>query len=424
MSVPDTPPPPAARPRPSDRVCVLGAGAAGLAAAHHLRAAGYARVTVLERERRAGGKCRSVEHEGRTYELGAVFVAPGYRDVRAFVRASGATLMRCPPLRFWDRERGFVDLFAGSARWRGLLELSRYVALSVRHRAVHRPGFATAPAALAAPFAEVARDHGLGLLRRGFEGPFTSFGYGYFEEIPAAYLFKYMNAATLGCCLVRGSARTVAEGYQAVWERVAADLDVRFGQEVRGIERGAVVRVRTADATLECDRLVVASPLQDLPRILDADPEERDLFGRIRTYDYVVFLVEAPGLPPDSAYVPARFDRAHLGRVMAWCRRWDGSDVVQCYLLGDGLDDATLERHVHEDLAAAGGRVRRVLAMARWPYFPHVGPEDFAAGFHRRLEALQGHRNTWYAGEILNFATVDHVAAWSRHLVGRYFGPG
>ena len=51
MSVPDPTPPPAARPRPSDRVCVLGAGAAGLTAAHHLRAAGYTHVTVLERGR-------------------------------------------------------------------------------------------------------------------------------------------------------------------------------------------------------------------------------------------------------------------------------------------------------------------------------------------------------------------------------------
>jgi protoporphyrinogen oxidase len=213
----------------------------------------------------------------------------------------------------------------------------------------------------------------------------------------------------------------VAEGYQVVWARAAADLDVRYGQDVRAIERGAVVRVRTPDATFEFDRLVIASPLQDLPRILDATPEERALFGRIRTLDYVCVLVDASGLPPGSVYLPIHFDRAHLGRVMAACRRWPDRDTVQCYLLGDGLDDDALVRAVHEDLAMVGGRVRRVIALARWPYFPHVGPEEFAAGFHDRLEALQGARRTWYTGEILAFSTVDHVAAYSRALVARHF---
>jgi tryptophan 2-monooxygenase len=47
------------------RICIVGAGAAGVVAAHHLRRKGYDRVWVFEARDRVGGKCCTVEHEGR-----------------------------------------------------------------------------------------------------------------------------------------------------------------------------------------------------------------------------------------------------------------------------------------------------------------------------------------------------------------------
>ena len=70
----------------SSRICVIGAGAAGLAAAHLLAKRGFANVTVLEKGDRVGGKCWTIEHEGRTYELGAGIHTHGYRTVSEIMR--------------------------------------------------------------------------------------------------------------------------------------------------------------------------------------------------------------------------------------------------------------------------------------------------------------------------------------------------
>ncbi len=44
-----------------------------------------------------------------------------------------------------------------------------------------------------------------------------------------------------------------------------------------------------------------------------------------------------------------------------------------------------------------------------------------AAGYYETLEALQGTQNTYYAGEIMSFSTIELCAQYSRSLVERFF---
>lgn len=81
------------------RICVLGGGASGLAAAWYLRQRGYEHVTVLEQEDRAGGKCHSFTHQGRTIELGAFTATLAYGEVLAIAEAVGAQTTTQPPRR-------------------------------------------------------------------------------------------------------------------------------------------------------------------------------------------------------------------------------------------------------------------------------------------------------------------------------------
>ncbi|HKQ42478.1 MAG TPA: NAD(P)-binding protein, partial [Pseudonocardia sp.] len=55
------------------RVAVVGAGIAGLAAAHRLRAllGAEAAITLLEQRDRIGGVLRTVDLAGRPYDVGA-----------------------------------------------------------------------------------------------------------------------------------------------------------------------------------------------------------------------------------------------------------------------------------------------------------------------------------------------------------------
>ena len=70
------------------RVLVIGAGAAGLAAASRLAAAG-ADVTVLERDSRPGGRLRGGRGDGFTREPGAQVLSSGDRALRTLLAETG-----------------------------------------------------------------------------------------------------------------------------------------------------------------------------------------------------------------------------------------------------------------------------------------------------------------------------------------------
>ena len=62
-----------------------------------------------------------------------------------------------------------------------------------------------------------------------------------------------------------------------------------------------------------------------------------------------------------------------------------------------------------------------VIYDGRWYYFPHIFPEDYAAGWYEKVEAMQGENNTFYAGEIMSFGDMDETAEYSHDLVERFF---
>jgi oxygen-dependent protoporphyrinogen oxidase len=64
------------------RVAVVGGGAAGISAAFRLRRAG-AQVTVFEADDHVGGRCRTVERDGFTLDIGAGALPSTYADVLA-----------------------------------------------------------------------------------------------------------------------------------------------------------------------------------------------------------------------------------------------------------------------------------------------------------------------------------------------------
>jgi monoamine oxidase len=90
------------KPEKKTRIGIIGAGAAGLTAAHYLKKLGYENITVLEKEGRIGGKCCSLTYGGKSFDLGANYITSSYRQVKKLAREYGAAMYTEGPLHAFD----------------------------------------------------------------------------------------------------------------------------------------------------------------------------------------------------------------------------------------------------------------------------------------------------------------------------------
>jgi hypothetical protein len=407
------------------RICIVGAGASGLSAARELHRRGYRRITLLERNSRVGGKCWTIEYEGRAYELGAGGLTHKYRHVRALMAETG---LRGAPIysnAFIDVERRVFRRsplpLTSTLRAFGS-EGARFAHALWRHRGIAKPGFNELSAELCQPFDRWCREHRVETIGELIRPWTTGFGYGFPGDVPAAYLLKYLS--------VWGALFDLREhGYGELWRRVAATLsgvDIRLGTTIAAIRRSDDgVRVETDRGALTFDVLILACPLDEALPVLDASATERELFSRIRYCDYYAVGVIADGLPRQRClFFPRHFVPENIGLPMFAYQRWPHADGLSClYGFAHGPDDALERDAVRATIERLGGRVRAMPVSTRWRFFPHVGVEDMAAGYYSRLEALQGSRATYYCGELFAFSCVETVVAYAQALVDRHFAP-
>jgi predicted NAD/FAD-binding protein len=419
------------------RIGIIGAGPAGLSAARALLKKGFRHVTVLEREGRVGGKCYTFIHDGRTHELGALMLTSSYTHVRALLKELGirpnrSASNRLPPVD-WYRASLIPPLLidADSPRGRFLPSIIRNEPLSrigaswlrlcaemIRNRSLYEPGFCNLPPQTLVPFEQWARE------RRCTEAAhlisdvlFTPLGYGYASEAPAPYVIKIFTLTSPPLFELYDS------GYQGLWEAVARGVDVRLNVTVRRVRRAEQVVVETECESMTFDALVVTSPMDEAVSFLDATAEEADLAAKIRYQDYRVVVASVTGLP-DHRYVlfPRHLDSSTRGEVTLWYRRWSGDDVHVFYTYGrEGTSMEETTARVAETVGRAGGNVTKVHRVMKWRYCPQVSLEDMAHGFFDRVDAMQGARHTYYAGELLGLGTVETTVRQAHDLIARHF---
>jgi hypothetical protein len=297
------------------------------------------------------------------------------------------------------------------------IEVAKLAATFARHPNILRPGFDGIDGDLCDPFAVWARRHHLDGAAELIAPWFTAFGYGYLDEVPAAYVLKYVS-------LFGFPVQEILDvGYQGLWERVARGLDVRRGLDIRRVDRQDEIVVRTDAGTWRFDALVLTCPIEATTRFLDLDERERELFAQVVYNDYHVIGAIVRDLPRIRyAFIPEHLGRDSLGRPMFWFRRWPDRDLVLFYALArPGDTPAATAARVEEDVRRLGGTFARVEMAKPWRYFPHVGPAAMARGFYEHIEAMQGERRTYHAGELLSFAAVEPVVAYAERLVRRFF---
>jgi hypothetical protein len=280
-------------------------------------------------------------------------------------------------------------------------------------------------------------------------------GYGYMDEIPAPYALKFMTLKTAIPMVLKEVPlvniffpwpKRFVLGYQRLWEAISWKLDVRLNVKVSKIQRvdGKVIvsfshqeqifnETNEHFDTLEFDHLILACPLtlDVLDKFIDVSDQEKKLFSKIITNHYCLtsFKVKFPEIKHEDL-IFATVPLTPIGTPWAIIKQREESDLVQFY---SRVDPTWKEEEIREKTIKAVKKFIKRLngtidneewhTYDRWPYFQHVSADDIASGFYDELEAMQGVRNTYYVGGIMNFELVENIIAYSKELVNNKF-PG
>ena len=466
----------------NDRVCIIGGGPAGISAAMYLQKKGYENYVIFERQNKVGGKCFSpkfaVNGEERSYETGAIMGAITYHAVHEVEEFAGVSHADGPNMRRMYRDKSGKEIFPFDPKKNfsipkliGLLKMKRQMKKLVKimetkyegydcygHRGVaqgrysglskkvdnalqHIEGENPNLKDLALPFDQFCKKNGVEEIQRIWIGPYTSFGYGYFDEIPTAYVMKYLDTTT-AIEFVNMRLWTWKDGTQSIYEAANKKLKnpallrtevVKIERPEEGTEGKIKVTVRHdgEERVEEFDQLIVTTPLDHFAEYADARPEEKELFGKIIHEKYVDFIAsfEENKGPTISGYIFDNMSFKRLGHAMVYYHRWEDlkancPSVVYALRNHTGSRevpyDITIKRMM-KDMARCGFPVKERLFEQETYYCPHVSPEDYADGWYDKLEAIQGKQNTWYAGEVLGFGDMEDTCAASKDLVERFF---
>ena len=466
----------------TDRICIIGGGPAGISAAMYLEKKGYENYVIYERQNKVGGKCYSpridVNGESRTYETGAIMGAITYHAVHEVEEFAGVDHADGPNMRRMYRDKSGKEIFPfdpkknfSISKMFSLLKLKKQMKKLVEimetkykgydcygHRGVAQgrynglskglddalqmiDGVNPNLKDLALPFDQFCKLNGVEEVMRIWIGPYTSFGYGYFDEIPAAYVMKYLDTTT-AIEFINMRLWTWKNGTQSIYEAANKKLKnpALLNTEVVKVVRPAegtdgkieiTVRDEAGERTEEFDQLIITTPLDHFVQYADARDEEKELFSKIIHEKYVDFIArfDKDAGPTISGYIFDNMTVERLGHAMVYYHRWEDQQAncpSTVYALRNhmGSTDVPYDKTIDlmmEDMKACGFPVRERLYEQETYYCPHVSPKDYADGWYDKLDAMQGKQKTWYAGEIMGFGDMEDTCAASRDLVDRFF---
>lgn len=316
-------------------VIVVGAGLAGLTAAHTLHAQG-ADVTVVEARDRVGGRAFTVAdgfHDGQHCDLGGELITDDYHALTALCADLGVALSE--PVSYDSRGPEPVsnawEGYVGAGRIivdRALLEGDRLAEVE----AELRTAFTKCPPAAHEVIEQWVRRAGLSVDgRAALAGP---------ARMPVQYDLAQIDTHYLTGSSV-GDVRRVVGGSQQLAIEMARGLDIRLETPVRAIRQSGgrvFVELENGDR-LVAEQAVVAVPAFVLPTIGFDPPLPANVVGTLTT------LQRAHGGKVIGQYAEGDAVRAALGKAVfsngpvntAWVSNHyvtDGPAVVSGFICG------------------------------------------------------------------------------------------
>ena len=288
-------------PRADDKVCIVGAGPAGLHMAVELRDRKYSNITILEKSNRVGGKCYDVDYRGLPHPQGAVYLGEEYFDnlVPLARRYGAANLVKLGP--------SFAILRGGRKlsqfEYLGYGPMSYIIIFfdAIKYVKLHRELFGRyngelmprpSPAVLyriRGTFEEFLRRENLLSLRQIFKLTFTVQGYGYHDEIAALYGLMWNTPRLLAIIVAYDHPQyalfAFKDGHQHVWNSVQAreSFNIKYNTIIDQVRRfSSHVEIQSNHGVEECDWMIWTPEIHDLVESLEKPSvdEERLLTGQ------------------------------------------------------------------------------------------------------------------------------------------------
>ena len=415
-----------------EKICIIGGGPAGLSAAMYLEKKGYKNYTILEKEDQVGGKCHSPEYKGKRYEMGAIMGVPTYFAVNEAMDYCGVTYDGPKLDREFRRLNGQpynpFGLITGLKIKSQIKKLGNL--LETKYKGYDKNGHIGTYPDMMLTFDDFCKLNGVEEIKKIWINPFTSFGYGFFDEIPTAYVLKYLDMPTT-IAFIKKNLWTWKDGTQSIWERLNDKLQnhARLNTNITNVTRqNGKVQVYIEGAMEEYDKIIITAPLQYMPEYFDATPGEKAFFLKITYKDYKVFAFTVKNYPTISGYLPDNMVPSRLGHVMVYYDRWADSpdQIITAYVLANHpkqkqVSTDECRKIVTEDMKKYGFEPNEHIYERSWYYFPHISVEDYQSGWYDKVESWQGQMSTYYAGEVMSFGDMDETAQYSKELVERFF---
>lgn len=461
------------------KIAIIGAGPGGIYTAYELQQKGYTNITVLEKNNYIGGKARTLKESGYAFDMGAVVVPnPGYSNVWSLIQEFNLDVETLPGNILIDPTNGKTGPLTNlNPPFEQLLKSYEQLAC---YPFLDAPGFSgdnaasAIPTELTKPCSDWLRKNKMQDLEDMLLIPITCYGYGDLSKIPAVYVLKFLNfnaMSSLVCAILGqealqslykslkwtppgafpdyGSAYFLKDGMQTLMERIAAELTdstVKTGVTIDSVTRLPADRsIQYVDAqghihSEKYDQLILALPpaTRFLP-FLDLDPVvELPILDQVTINHYHTGLVKASkfDLAVYSEILSCNGENIEFkvpasGTPINFTKFWEDPDWLVFDVSSDGLEDkSTIQKNIIANIEALGGKAEKFSDILSWNYFPHFTSEAFqarlneqgdASMLYQELYSLQGYKNTYYTGGLMNFEIVERVFEYSKYLVGTYF---
>lgn len=399
-------------------VIVIGAGIAGLAAAHVLQQAGIS-VIVLERSAHIGGRVHSENVEGHNIDTGAQFITNFYPNTQQLIREVGLGGMLSPlPRRAAILRAGHLHVLHPDLRsvttdlisLHSKLKLIKVLGPLIRYwRSLDFHAMWKALRADTRSITDYARqtwpDEVLDYL---IEPPLSGFLYWTPETTSQAMLFVLLKAS-LGIRLL-----TLRDGMGQLAERLATTLNIHRNAEVIKIlpdsagKYSIQFRMQGEIKTLQSDGIVCAVPAFVVPEILpELSTSAREFFKNITYSRNVVTAIGLRKRLPAEVYglLFPRAESKYLALAAVESAKGFNEnqfprDLLMLYASGPGAQELLLQPDISvrnllvQDLRLVGSRYQwnadeeLFYRVFRWPQALPV----FNTGYLVRLQQFAERR--------------------------------